>query len=460
MSPTFRALSVRNYRVYATGSLISNTGTWMQNTAQAWLILVLTGSGTALGVTVALQLLPTLLLSAYGGVLADRFDKRTVLRVMQVAMAVPAAVLGLLAVTGLVEAWHVYVLALVFGVGRALEAPSRQAFVPEMVEPDVLGNAVALNSASFNAGRLIGPGLAGLMIAALGGGVVATGWVIVINAATYAASFWALQAMDAGRLTPTPVIGRGRGAVREGVRYVRSRPDLVLVLTCVFFLGGFGMNFQITSALMATEEFGRGASEYGLLGSLLAIGSLTGALLAARRATPRIRLVVLSGLVFSVVQVASGLMPTYLTYAVVLPLIGVTVLTMATTANAYIQSTVTPAMRGRVAALYIMVFIGSVPFVAPGVGWVGEAFGARAAVVGTGVAAGAGVLLTTLWYLAVHRESRGAVRELAPNLEWVHAAGTHLRARRPGGDGLRLRRGLREHERVGPRHDRDASHRR
>ena len=460
MSPTFRALSVRNYRVYATGSLISNTGTWMQNTAQAWLILVLTGSGTALGVTVALQLLPTLLLSAYGGVLADRFDKRTVLRVMQVAMAVPAAVLGLLAVTGLVEAWHVYVLALVFGVGRALEAPSRQAFVPEMVEADVLGNAVALNSASFNAGRLVGPGLAGLMIAALGGGVVATGWVIVINAATYAASFWALQVMDAGRLTPTPVIGRGRGAVREGVRYVRSRPDLVLVLTCVFFLGGFGMNFQITSALMATEEFGRGASEYGLLGSLLAIGSLTGALLAARRAVPRIRLVVLSGLVFSVVQVASGLMPTYVTYAVVLPLIGVTVLTMATTANAYIQSTVTPAMRGRVAALYIMVFIGSVPFVAPGVGWVGEAFGARAAVVGTGVAAGAGVLLTTLWYLAVHRESRGAVRELAPNLEWVHAAGTHLRARRPGGDGLRLRRGLREHERVGPRHDRDASHRR
>lgn len=458
MSPTFRALSVRNYRVYATGSLISNTGTWMQNTAQAWLILVLTGSGTALGVTVALQLLPTLLLSAYGGVLADRFDKRTVLRIMQVAMAVPAAVLGLLAVTGLVQAWHVYVLALVFGVGRALEAPSRQAFVPEMVEPDVLGNAVALNSASFNAGRLVGPGLAGLMIAALGGGVVGTGWVIVINAATYAASFWALQMMDVRRLTPTPVIGRGRGAVREGVRYVRSRPDLVLVLTCVFFLGGFGMNFQITSALMATEEFGRGASEYGLLGSLLAVGSLTGALLAARRAVPRIRLVVLSGLVFSVVQVASGLMPTYVTYAVVLPLIGVTVLTMATTANAYIQSTVAPAMRGRVAALYIMVFIGSVPFVAPGVGWVGEAFGARAAVVGTGVAAGTGVLLTTLWYLAAHGESRRAVRELAPNLEWVHAAGTHLRARRPRGDGLRLRRGLREHERVGPRHDRDPAH--
>lgn len=458
MSPTFRALSVRNYRVYATGSLISNTGTWMQNTAQAWLVLVLTGSGTALGITVALQLLPTLLLSAYGGVLADRFDKRTVLRVMQVAMAVPAAVLGLLAVTGLIQAWHVYVLALVFGVGRALEAPSRQAFVPEMVEPDVLGNAVALNSASFNAGRLVGPGLAGLMIAALGGGVVGTGWVIVINAATYAASFWALQMMDVRRLTPTPVIGRGRGAVREGVRYVRSRPDLVLVLTCVFFLGGFGMNFQITSALMATEEFGRGASEYGLLGSLLAVGSLTGALLAARRAVPRIRLVVLSGLVFSVVQVASGLMPTYVTYAVVLPLIGVTVLTMATTANAYIQSTVAPAMRGRVAALYIMVFIGSVPFVAPGVGWVGEAFGARAAVVSTGIAAGAGVLLTTLWYLARHRESRGAVRELTPNLRWRHAAGTHLRARRPGGDGLRLRRGLREHERVGPRHDRDPAH--
>lgn len=458
MSPTFSALAVRNYRVYAGGSLVSNTGTWMQNTAQAWLVLVLTGSGTALGLTVALQLLPTLLLSPLGGVIADRFSKRTVLRVMQVAMAVPAAVLGTLAVTGVVEAWHVYVLALVFGVGRALEAPARQSFVPEMVGPDHLGNAVALNSASFNAGRLVGPGLAGLMIAALGGGVVGTGWVILINAVSYVAAYWALQALDPDRLTPTPVLAPGRGAVLAGVRYVRSRPDLVLVLTCVLFLGGFGMNFQITSALMATEEFGRGAREYGLLGSLLAIGSLAGALLAARRTTPRIRFIVLSGLTFSAVQVLSGVMPTFLTYALVLPLIGLSVLTMATTANAYIQTTVTPEMRGRVAALYIMVFIGSVPLVAPLVGWVGETFGARASVIGPGVAAGLGVLVTTSWYLRKRGGNRAQLRSLAADLRSDHGRRADLHGGARAGGGLRLPQRLRERRDLGSRHARDDAH--
>jgi MFS family permease len=399
MSPTFRSLSNRNYRVYATGSLISNIGTWMQTTAQAWLILVLTGSGAALGLTVALQLLPTLLLSPLGGVLADRFSKRTVLRVMQVMMAVPAAVLGTLAVTGVVETWHVYVLAFVFGIGRALEAPSRQSFVPEMVGRADLGNAVALNSASFNAGRLVGPAVAGLLIAALGGGAVGTGWVILANAASYGAAFLALNVIDPERLTPTPVAAAGPGAIREGVRYVRSRPDLVLVLWCAFFLGGFGMNFQITSALMATDEFGKGASEYGVLGSVLAVGSLAGSLLAARRATPRLRFVVLAGFGFAVVQVASGLMPTYYSYMAVLPLVGLAILTAATTANALIQMTSAPVMRGRVAALYVMVFMGSVPFVAPVIGWVAETLGARTAVTGTGTVAGLGIAAVTTWYL-------------------------------------------------------------
>ena len=399
MSPTFRSLSTRNYRVYATGSLISNIGTWMQTTAQAWLVLVLTDSGSALGLTVALQLLPTLLLSPLGGLLADRFSKRTVLRVMQVMMAIPAAVLGTLAVTGIVQTWHVFVLAFVFGIGRALEAPSRQSFVPEMVGRDDLGNAVALNSASFNAGRLVGPAVAGLLIAALGGGVVGTGWVILANAASYGAAFLALNVLDPDRLTPTPVAAAGAGAIRDGVRYVRSRPDLVLVLWCAFFLGGFGMNFQITSALMATEEFGKGASEYGVLGSVLAVGSLAGSLLAARRAKPRLRFVVLAGLGFAVVQVASGLMPTYYAYMAVLPLVGLSILTAATTANALIQLTSAPVMRGRVAALYVMVFMGSVPFVAPVIGLVAETLGARTALAGTGVAAGLGIAAVTTWYL-------------------------------------------------------------
>ena len=405
---------MRNYRIYAIGSFISNIGTWMQNTAQAWLVLVLTNSGSALGITVALQLLPTLLLSPIGGVIADQFPKRTVLRIMQVGMAVPAAVLGVLAVTGVVQTWHVYVLAFVFGIGRALEAPARQSFVAEMVGREDLGNAVALNSASFNAGRLIGPGVAGLLIAAFGAGVVGTGWVIVLNAASYAAAFLALQVMDVKRLTPTPLIARRSRAVREGIAYVRTRPDLVLVLACVLCLGGFGMNFQITSALMATDEFGKGAEEFGILGSILAVGSFFGALLAARRAQPRLRLVVGGGMLFAVLQTVSGLMPTFATYALVLPLLGLSVLTVITSANALVQLTSAPEMRGRVASIFLMLAIGSVPLTAPIVGWLGEEFGARAALVSTGVATGLGIGLAALWFLRQQRRFRVAGWSCAP----------------------------------------------
>lgn len=413
MSPTFSALRTRNYRVYATGSFVSNIGTWMQNTAQAWLVLVLTDSGSALGITVALQLLPTLLLSPMGGVIADRYPKRTVMRTMQVLMAIPAAVLGTLAVTGVVHVWHVYVLAMMAGAARAIEAPARQSFVAEMVSTRDLGNAVALNSASFNGGRLIGPGLAGLLIAAFGAGVVGTGWVIALNALSFAGSFLALQMLDPDRLRPTPLMSKRGGAVREGVAYVRTRPDLILVLTCVFCLGGFGMNFQITSALMATDEFGRGAEEYGILGSVLAIGSLIGALLAARRAAPRLRLVVGGGLLFSLVQVASGLMPTFTTYAIVLPFLGLSLMTVMTSANAMIQMTSAPAMRGRVASLFLMLTIGSVPFSAPVIGWVGEMFGARVALIGTGVLTGVGIAVAAAWFI---RQRHGDVelRSLVP----------------------------------------------
>ena len=458
MSPTFRALSVPNYRVYAAGALVSNIGTWLQNTAQAWLVLELTGSGTALGIMVALQLLPTLLLSAYGGVLADRYPKRTLLRVMQVAMALPAAALGVLAILDVVALWHVYVLVAVFGVGRALEAPARQSFVPEMVGTDDLGNAVALNSASFNAGRLIGPALAGVAIAAIGGGVVGTGWVILANALSYGAAFWALQVMDTTRLAPTPVIGRGRGALADGLRYVRSRPDLVLLLTCVFFIGGFGMNFQITSALMATEVFGKGADGFGVLGSLLAIGSFAGALLAARRTRPRLRFVIVFGLMFAVMQVLSGLMPTYVTYAVTLPLIGITLLSTVTTANALIQLTTAPEMRGRVAALYLMVFLGSVPFVAPGIGWIGEAFGPRVAVVLSGAVAGVGIAGTVSWYVLHRRDRRAELVAMAVELRSQRARRADLRGRPSDRGRLRVPRRLREHRGLGPRHARDDAH--
>ena len=415
----FASLEVRNYRIYATGGLFSNVGTWLQSTAQAWLVLELTGSGAALGLTIALQLLPSLLLSPLAGVLADRVPKRTLLRWLQVGMALPSALLGVLAIVGVVQVWHVYVLTTLFGAARALEAPARQSFVAEMVGQDHLSNAVSLNSASFNSGRLVGPALAGVLIAALGSGVFATGWVILANALSYGFVLLALQLMDPSTLHPAPLTGDRRGAVRAGVRYVRSRPDLVLLFACVFFMGSFGMNFAVTTALMATEEFGKGAGEFGLLGSIMAIGSLAGALLAARRASPRLRFIVGAALAFSAVQVLSALMPTYVTYAATLPLVGLAVLTAVTTANALIQMSTEPAMRGRVASLYLMVFLGSVPLGAPLIGWLGEAFGARWALVASGLGVGVGVTLSALWF----------VRQDAP----IRAALSRRRQQRHGG---------------------------
>ncbi len=406
MRGTFRSLRVRNYRIYATGALISNIGTWLQTTAQAWLVLVLTGSGAALGAAVALQMLPSLLFSPLAGLMADRFPKRTLLLWMQITMAVPAGLLGVLAVLEVTQLWHVYVIAFVYGTGRALEAPARQSFVAEMVETDDLANAVSLNSASFNSARLIGPAIAGAMIAALGSGERATGVVIIINALSYVAAVTSLLVLDQTRLSPAPVVTRGAGAVREGIRYVWSRQDLVLVMTIAFFLGSFGMNFQITSALMATQVFGYGAGEFGVLGSTLAIGSLVGALVAARRSRPSITLVVFAALAFAVIQLVSGLMPTYLTYAAVLPLLGLAMLTTMTTVNAYVQLRSDPVMRGRVASLYLMVIIGSIPLGALSVGVIAEHFGARLALVLSGAMVGLGVTAVTGWYAVRQRAQR------------------------------------------------------
>ncbi len=404
MSPTFRALSNHNYRLYAAGGVVSNTGTWMQRVAQDWLVLQLTdNSGTALGVTTGLQFLPILLLSPYAGLVADRFPKRRLLQVTQLMMAAPALLLGLLAVTGQVETWHVYSLALAFGVGTAFDGPARQSFVSEMVDKADLSNAVGLNSASFNLARIVGPALAGFMIAWLGGGPEATGWVIAINALSYGAVILALQRMRADDLdTPLPQ-GREKGMIRDGLRYIRSRPDLMMVLAIVFFAGTFGLNFQMTSALMATEVFGKGPSEYGILGTTMAVGSLSGALLAARRGVVRHRLVILAAVAFGVAEVVAGLMPSYLSFALWTPVIGITALTMITAANTTIQLSVSPELRGRVMALYMMIFMGGTPIGSPVVGWVGETFGARWTLLG----GGAMTIFGTLLAVAVFSRTQG-----------------------------------------------------
>jgi MFS family permease len=397
MSPTFQALRVRNYRLYAMGGIVSNTGTWMQRVAQDWLVLQLTHSGAALGVTTGLQFLPFLLFTPFAGLIADRYSKRRLLVVSQTSLAITAAALGLLAVTGMAQPWHVYLLALLFGIGTSFDTPARQSFVVEMVGRDILPNAVGLNSASFNLGRIIGPGLAGVLIAALGSGVTATGWVILINAASYLAVIWSLKIMRAGELDPSAPVARARGALRDGVRYVVRSPDLTFVFIVAFFAGTFGMNFQLTTALMATSEFHKGAGEFGLLGSVMAVGSLAGALLAARRGYPRRAVLVLAAVSFSVTEIASGLMPTYWLFALMLPLVGVSALTMLNSLQTVVQLTAAPEIRGRVLALYMMVFMGGTPFGAPVVGWVGQTFGARWTLMGGGAVTLLAVVVATVW---------------------------------------------------------------
>jgi MFS family permease len=409
LSPTFRALHNPNYRRYAIGSLVSNTGTWMQRVAQDWLVLRLTdGSGTALGVTTGLQFLPVLLLSPYAGVIADRFPKRRLLQLTQLTMALASLALGLLAVTGAARVWEVYLIAFLFGIGSAFDAPARQSFVSEMVGPDELTNAVGLNSATFNAARIVGPGVAGLMIGALGGGASATGWVILINALSYGAVIWQLEHMDTALLRSPDPVARTPGMLVEGVRYVRSQPKMMAILVMVFFAGTFGMNFQITSALMATQVFGKGAGEYGILGSAMAVGSLIGALLAARRVRIRLRLVAGAGIGFGAAEIAAGLMPTYVAFALLCPVIGVFTLTMLNSANATMQLESAPALRGRVMALYMTIVMGGTPIGSPFIGWVGEQFGARWTLLAGGVLTIVGVIVAVVLFV---RPARAATEQ-------------------------------------------------
>ena len=374
MSPTFRAFRAFNYRLWAAGALVSNVGTWMQRVAQDWLVLtVLTDhSAVAVGITTGLQFAPMLVLAPVAGVLADRMSKRRLLLMTQTAMGLVGLVLGVLVVTGAAQLWHAYALALALGVAAAIDAPARQAFVSEMVPREDLSNAVGLNSASFHAARIIGPGLAGLLIAWVG-----TGPVFLINAATFAATLFSLTHMRAAELTPAPRAERSKGQLREGLRYVRRRPDIMLIMAVVGLVGTFGLNFQMTTAIMATAQFGKGSGEYGLLGSIMAIGSLGGALLAARRERPRLRLVVGAAFAFGVFASVAALMPTYQLFAVALIPVGLSSLTLMTSANATVQLSVAPEMRGRVMALYMAIFMGGTPVGAPIIGWVGGAFGPR-----------------------------------------------------------------------------------
>ncbi len=398
MSPAFRSLRVRNYRLFAGGQVVSLTGTWAQRIAQDWLVLDLSGnSGVALGVVTGLQFLPVLLLGLWGGVLADRYDKRLLLVGVQVAMGLLALALGLLDLSGAVQLWQVYALSFALGIASALDTPVRQSFVSELVGPDELPNAVSLNSATFNSARILGPALAGVLITTVG-----TGPIFLGNAVSYVAVVAGLLAMHSDELRTSPPVRKAKGQVREGLAYVRTRPDLLVPILLVAVIGTFGLNFQITMALVAKEVFGRGAGAFGLLSSMLAVGSLIGALASARRTgPPRVQRLLLSALAFGLLEVLVGLAPSYLLMCALLVPTGVAVLTFTTTANTLLQLGSEPHVRGRVMALYILVFVGGTPVGAPLIGAVAEVLGPRSgmllggAVSAAAAVAGAAYLLRT-----------------------------------------------------------------
>ncbi|MBT1674380.1 MFS transporter [Curtobacterium flaccumfaciens pv. flaccumfaciens] len=398
----FRSLAGRNYRIWFAGALVSNVGTWMQRTAQDWIVLtqLSDNNAVAVGITMALQFGPQLLLLPLTGLAADRFDRRKMLMLTQGLMGLLGLGLGVMVLTHTATLLTLYGFALALGIVAAFDAPIRQAFVSDVVQGEDVSNAVALNSASFNAARLIGPAVAGVLIAAIG-----SGWVFVINAGSFLAVLLALRFVDPAQLAERVRAGRGKGQIVAGFRYVRTRPDIVVVLCMIFVVGTFGVNFPIFTSTMARVEFHQGAGEFGLLNSVMAIGSVLGALLSARRDKPRMRTLVLTAGGFGLACTAAALAPTYWTFAVVLVFVGLASLTFMTTANALVQTTTKPAMRGRVMALYMAIFAGGTPIGAPLVGAVADAFGPRWAIV-VGAASGFVALGIALVWLVRYQRVR------------------------------------------------------
>jgi len=390
----FASLKVRNYRLFASGQVVSLTGTWMQRVAQDWLVLNLShNSGTAIGLTTGLQFAPVLFFGLYGGVIADRYNKRRVLVMTQIAAGLLALALGLLDLTGAVQLWHVYVLAFALGMTTAIDSPVRQSFVTELVGPSLLPNAVSLNSATFNTARVLGPAAAGLLIAASG-----TSWVFLINAASFLAVLAVLLLMRDDELFAGKPIARRKGAVREGLNYVRRRPELVAITGLVGVIGTLGFNFQLTSALMVKNTFHHGAGSYGIISATYAFGALLGALASARRsALARRRLVFIAAASYGLIEILAGLMPTYWTFFALLIPFGFATLTFSTAANTTVQLAAAPAMRGRVMALYLIVFMGGTPIGSPFIGWIAEVAGPRWSLITGGVASALAAVVAALY---------------------------------------------------------------
>ena len=395
-SSAFRSLRSYNYRVWAIGALISNVGAWMQRIAQDWLVLTeLThNNATAVGIVVSLQFGPHLLLLPLTGYAADRFDRRKIVIVTQACLGLLALGLGLIIVLGVVRLWHVYVFAGLLGCVSAFDAPARQTFVSQLAGEENLPNAVGLNSTSFNLARTLGPAIAGILIESVG-----TGWVFLINAASFVAVLVSLAMIRVNELHQNDRARRRiQGSLLDGFRYVWRRPDLKAVLFMLFLIGTFGLNFPIFISTMAVTVFHTGSGQYGLLTSMMAVGSVIGALLAARRAKPNLKLLLASSAIFGIGCAVAAVMPKYALFGLVLVIVGVASQTLTTSTNSYVQLSSDPSVRGRVVAILLAIAVGGTPLGAPIVGWVADTFGPRWAL-GVGAAAGISAAVVLLTHL-------------------------------------------------------------
>jgi MFS family permease len=396
---TFRSLQNASYRIWAAGALVSNVGTWMQRTAQDWLVLTeLTHqNATAVGIVMGLQFGPQILLLPLTGYAADHLNRRKLLVCTQAAMGLLALGLGLLVVTGLVRLWHVYVFAFLLGCAAAFDSPARQTFVAELVEERHLPNALALNSTSFNAARMIGPAIAGVLIAGIG-----SGWVFLINALSFVAVLGSLSLLRVKKLQPSHRAVHARGSFAEGFRYVLRRPDLKVILFMMFLVSTFGLNFTIFISTMSVTVFHAGASQYGLLSSMMAVGSVIGALMAAARTKPGIPLLLAGAAIFGIGCAVAAVMPSYLLFGLVLVVIGMAAQTFTTSTNSIVQTSTEPNMRGRVIAILLAIALGGTPIGAPIVGWIADTFGPRWALA-TGAVSGLLAAIVAVIYLAGRR---------------------------------------------------------
>jgi MFS family permease len=400
---TFSALRVPNFRRYYVGQAISMVGTWMQSVAQSWLVYTLTHSATDIGLTVALQTLPVLVLGSYGGVIADRVDKRRLMVVLQTAMGVQALVLGILVVTGTVRYWQILVLAVILGLNNAFENPSRQSFVLEMVGADEVRNAVSLNSTLVNAARAVGPAVAGLLIATVGVGIC-----FLLNAASFIAVVFSLMTMDKQLLTPSPPAGRAKGQVREGFRYVAHTPRLLIPLIMMGLVGMLAYEFQVVLPVLAKGTFHGGPETYGFMTAVFGVGAVIGGLVTATRGRTGLRPFTIAAAGLGVAMCLAAFSPGLAIELVALGSVGYASVSFLATGNTTLQLEADPTMRGRVMALWSIAFLGTTPIGGPLLGWIIASSNGR---VGLGVGAGsclvaAGIGGAAAWRLATNRRER------------------------------------------------------